>query len=26
VRQFGILPLRWGADDRPYCRTGSADA
>lgn len=18
-RQFGILPLRWGADDRPYC-------
>jgi arabinan endo-1,5-alpha-L-arabinosidase len=24
-RQFGIVPLRWGADDRPYCLVGSTD-
>jgi Glycosyl hydrolases family 43 len=24
-RQFGILPLRWGADDRPYCPVDSSD-
>jgi hypothetical protein len=24
-RQFGILPLRWDADDRPYCPVDSAD-
>jgi arabinan endo-1,5-alpha-L-arabinosidase len=25
-RQFGILPLHWGADDRPYCTVDTADA